>query len=100
MAENDTFLFQDPSMERLMQMAKKVAASQASVLVTGESGTGKELVARFLHRSSPRKDKPFVAVNCAAIPGELLESELFGHERGAFTGAVARRIGKFEEATG
>jgi len=99
-AENDTLLFQDPSMERMMQMAKKVAASQASVLVTGESGTGKELVARFLHRSSPRKDKAFVAVNCAAIPGELLESELFGHERGAFTGAVARRIGKFEEANG
>jgi two-component system response regulator FlrC len=81
-------------------MAKKVAASQASVLITGESGTGKELVARYLHRNSPRKDKAFVAVNCAAIPGELLESELFGHEKGAFTGAVARRIGKFEEAIG
>jgi len=99
-ADNDTLLFQDPAMERVMQMAKRVAASQASVLVTGESGTGKELVARFLHRNSGRKDKPFVAVNCAAIPGELLESELFGHERGAFTGAVARRIGKFEEASG
>ncbi|TAL03810.1 MAG: sigma-54-dependent Fis family transcriptional regulator [Rhodospirillaceae bacterium] len=99
-ADNDTLLFQDPAMERVMQMAKRVAASQASVLVTGESGTGKELVARFLHRNSGRKDKAFVAVNCAAIPGELLESELFGHERGAFTGAVARRIGKFEEASG
>jgi two-component system response regulator FlrC len=99
-AEQDTLIFQDPAMDRVIQMAKKVAASQAGVLVTGESGTGKELIARYLHRNSPRKDKPFVAVNCAAIPGELLESELFGHEKGAFTGAVARRIGKFEEATG
>ncbi len=99
-AEQDTLIFQDPAMDRVIQMAKKVAASQASVLITGESGTGKELVARYLHRNSPRKDKAFVAVNCAAIPGELLESELFGHEKGAFTGAVARRIGKFEEAIG
>jgi two-component system response regulator FlrC len=99
-AEQDALIFQDPAMDRVIQMAKKVAASQASVLITGESGTGKELVARYLHRNSPRKDKAFVAVNCAAIPGELLESELFGHEKGAFTGAVARRIGKFEEAIG
>ncbi len=99
-AEQDALIFQDPAMDRVMQMAKKVAASQAGVLITGESGTGKELVARYLHRNSPRKDKAFVAVNCAAIPGELLESELFGHEKGAFTGAVARRIGKFEEAIG
>jgi len=99
-AEQDTLVYQDPAMERVLQMAKKVAASTASVLITGESGTGKELVARYLHRNSPRKERPFVAVNCAAIPGELLESELFGHEKGAFTGAVARRIGKFEEATG
>ncbi len=99
-ADNDTLVYQDPAMDRLLQTAKRVAASPASILVTGESGTGKELVAKFLHRNSPRKDKAFVAVNCAAIPGELLESELFGHERGAFTGAVARRIGKFEEATG
>jgi two-component system response regulator FlrC len=98
-AEQDTLIYQDPATERVLQMAKKVAASQAGVLITGESGTGKELVARYLHRNSLRKDKPFVAVNCAAIPGELLESELFGHEKGAFTGAVARRIGKFEEAT-
>jgi DNA-binding NtrC family response regulator len=99
-ADQDTLVYQDPAMERVLQMAKKVAASPASVLVTGESGTGKELVARFLHRNSPRKDRPFVAVNCAAIPGELLESELFGHEKGAFTGAIARRLGKFEEANG
>ncbi|MBM3515366.1 MAG: sigma-54-dependent Fis family transcriptional regulator [Alphaproteobacteria bacterium] len=99
-AESDALIHADPAMERVMQTTKKVASSQASVLITGESGTGKELVARTLHRNSPRKDRPFVAVNCAAIPGELLESELFGHERGAFTGAVARRIGKFEEANG
>ncbi len=99
-AEQDALIFQDPAMDRVIQMAKKVAASQAGVLITGESGTGKELIARFLHRNSARKDKAFVAVNCAAIPGELLESELFGHEKGAFTGAVARRIGKFEEAAG
>jgi len=99
-AEQDALIFQDPAMDRVIQMAKKVAASQASVLITGESGTGKELVARYLHRNSPRKDKAFVAVNCAAIPGELLESELFGHEKGAFTGAIARRVGKFEEANG
>lgn len=99
-AENDTMVYRDPAMDRVVQMAKRVASSHASILVTGESGTGKELVARYLHRNSPRKDKPFVPVNCAAIPGELLESELFGHEKGAFTGAVARRIGKFEEANG
>jgi len=99
-ADQDTLVYQDPAMERVLQMAKKVAASIAPVLVVGESGTGKELIARYLHRNSPRKDRPFVAVNCAAIPGELLESELFGHEKGAFTGAIARRIGKFEEAMG
>ncbi len=99
-AEQDTLIYADPATDRVLQMAKKVAPSPASVLIIGESGTGKELIAKYLHRNSPRKDKPFVAVNCAAIPGELLESELFGHEKGAFTGAVARRIGKFEEASG
>lgn len=69
-------------------------------MITGESGTGKEVMARFVHQKSRRANKPFVAVNCAAIPENLLESELFGHEKGAFTGAVARRIGKFEEADG
>lgn len=90
----------DPVMQPVIQMAKQVAPSDATVLITGESGTGKEVMARYIHDNSPRKDKRFVSVNCAAIPENLLESELFGHEKGAFTGAVARRIGKFEEADG
>lgn len=98
--EQDALLFADPVMKKCVDMAEKVARSQASVMISGESGTGKELIARLIHRKSGRKDKPFVAINCAAIPGELLESELFGHEKGSFTGAVARRIGKFEEASG
>ena len=84
----------------MIQLADQVARSEASILVTGESGVGKEVMARYLHENSRRKDKPFISVNCAAIPDNLLESELFGHEKGAFTGAVARRIGKFEEADG
>lgn len=98
--DQDALIFSDPAMKKCVAMAEKVAPSQAGILIIGESGTGKELIARLVHRKSGRKDKPFVAVNCAAIPGELLESELFGHEKGAFTGAVARRIGKFEEADG
>ena len=93
-------VFRDDSMGNLVKLAAQVAASEASILITGESGTGKEMLARFVHEKSPRANKPFVSVNCAAIPETLLESELFGHEKGAFTGAVARRIGKFEEATG
>ena len=94
------FIFADPIMQELLAMAKKIAPSQASVLITGASGTGKEVMAHFIHKNSKRKDKAFIAVNCAAIPENLIESELFGHEKGAFTGAQARRIGKFEEANG
>jgi two-component system, response regulator FlrC len=91
---------QDSAMIEIKQLADQIAPSDASVLITGESGVGKEVMARYLHKRSRRSEKPFISVNCAAIPENLLESELFGHEKGAFTGAVARRIGKFEEAEG
>lgn len=94
------FLFRDPAMERVVKMADQIAGSDASILITGESGTGKEVIAKYVHSRSKRANKPFISVNCAAIPEALLESELFGHEKGAFTGAIARRIGKFEEASG
>ncbi|MDB4942785.1 MAG: Response regulator of zinc sigma-54-dependent two-component system [Labilithrix sp.] len=87
-------------MQRIFHDIEKVAPTRAGVLITGESGTGKELIARAIHRLSPRKDEAFIKVNCAAIPRELIESELFGHERGAFTGAQARRRGFFEQAHG
>lgn len=87
-------------MLRLMDLAKSVASSPATVLLQGESGTGKELLARYIHQNSPRAEGPFVAINCASLPESLLESELFGHEKGAFTGAVARKQGKFELADG
>jgi two-component system response regulator FlrC len=90
----------DPGMLQMLKLAEQVAPSDASILITGESGVGKEVMARFLHKKSRRADRPFISVNCAAIPENLLESELFGHEKGAFTGALARRIGKFEEANG
>ena len=90
----------DAGMQAVIAMADQIAASEASILITGESGVGKEVVARYVHRKSRRSSKAFISVNCAAIPDNLLESELFGHEKGAFTGAVARRIGKFEEANG
>lgn len=98
--ETEDFLYRDASMSRVVKMAEQIAGSDASILITGESGTGKEVIARFVHSRSKRASKPFISVNCAAIPEALLESELFGHEKGAFTGAVARRIGKFEEASG
>ncbi len=98
--ESSKIVFQDPVMDAVIALANKIAPSEASVLITGESGTGKELMANHIHKKSKRSTAQFVAVNCAAIPENLLESELFGHEKGAFTGAVARRIGKFEEANG
>ncbi len=95
---SNTLIYQSNAMKRIIDVANKVAPSDASILITGESGTGKEVMARYIHTGSKRKDAPFISVNCAAIPEQLLESELFGHEKGAFTGAVAQRIGKFEEA--
>ncbi|NDV22447.1 sigma-54 dependent transcriptional regulator [Desulfovibrio sp. JC022] len=91
---------QHPAMARVLGLAKQVAKSKATVLISGESGTGKEMFARFLHHHSDRNDKAFVAINCAALPEHLLESELFGHEKGAFTGAINRKLGKFELASG
>jgi two-component system, response regulator FlrC len=93
-------IYRDEIMAHVVKLAQQIAPSEASVLITGESGTGKEVLARYVHLRSNRSRAPFISVNCAAIPENLLESELFGHEKGAFTGAVARRIGKFEEASG
>src|SRR5262250_3153585 len=93
-------VYRDDAMARVIKLAQQIAGSDASVMITGESGTGKEVLARYVHSRSARAKRPFISINCAAIPEHLLESELFGHEKGAFTGAVARRIGKFEEATG
>ncbi|MEA2977807.1 MAG: two-component system, response regulator FlrC [Alphaproteobacteria bacterium] len=93
-------IYRDDAMARVVKLAQQIAGSDASVLITGESGTGKEVLARYVHTRSQRAKKPFITINCAAIPEHLLESELFGHEKGAFTGAIARRIGKFEEASG
>lgn len=98
--ENHALIYGDKKTEAILKMAKQIAPSEASVLLTGSSGTGKEIFSRFVHDNSKRSAQKFVAVNCAAIPEALLESELFGYEKGAFTGAVARRIGKFEEASG
>jgi len=98
--ENRPMVVRDPAMQQVIALADQVAPSDASILITGESGVGKEVIARYVHQKSRRAGKPFISVNCAAIPDNLLESELFGHEKGAFTGAVARRIGKFEEANG
>ncbi|CAO5677991.1 MAG: Regulatory protein AtoC [Holosporales bacterium] len=96
--EESTIIVEDPFMKKVFALADRIAPSEANVLLTGESGTGKEVMARYIHMNSKRVDKPFISINCAAIPENLLESELFGHEKGAFTGAQARRIGKFEEA--
>ena len=90
----------DPRFLQVLGIADLAAAGKVSVLIQGESGTGKEMLARYIHQKSPRREKPFVAVNCAALPESLLESELFGHEKGAFTGAITRKLGRFELANG
>jgi len=89
-----------PAMKKLLAQIDRVAASETRVCILGETGTGKELVARAIHEKSPRNENPFVTLNCAAVPAELIESELFGHEKGAFTGAAAKHLGKFEQADG
>ena len=98
--EKHIFLGNSQAFRKILALADQVAGSDATILVTGQSGTGKEVMARYLHNNSKRANQQFISVNCAAIPENLLESELFGHEKGAFTGAVARRVGKFEEASG
>ncbi len=98
--ESTSVIHRDPAMKNVLRLADQIAPANASVLITGESGTGKEVLARYLHSRSKRATKQFISLNCAAIPEALLESELFGHEKGAFTGAISRRIGKFEEADG
>lgn len=97
---SETIQYKSREMAELMQLAGRIAPSEATVLIQGETGTGKELIARLIHHLSHRSPRPFVAVNCAAIPEGLVESEFFGHEKGAFTGAVQRRIGRFEQADG
>lgn len=97
---NKTFISKNQKMLDLIENIKKVAASKATVLIQGESGTGKEVLANMIHEFSPRRSKPFIAINCAALPDNLLESELFGHEKGSFTGAIQRQIGKFELSDG
>ncbi|HWY44861.1 MAG TPA: sigma-54 dependent transcriptional regulator [Candidatus Sulfotelmatobacter sp.] len=95
-----TLVGSGPAMKKLQSQIDRVAASETRVCILGETGTGKELVARAIHERSPRKDAPFITLNCAAVPAELIESELFGHEKGAFTGAASRHVGKFEQAEG
>lgn len=90
----------DPASQQLLQLAQRVAASDSTVLISGESGTGKEVLARYIHQQSSRAEQPYIAINCAAIPENMLEATLFGHEKGAFTGAVAAQSGKFEQANG
>ena len=96
----DSIVGQSPAMQEVFKMIGRISNSDASVMITGESGSGKELVARAIHQYSARHDRPFLAINCAAIPENLLESELFGHEKGSFTGASAQRIGRFEQCDG
>jgi len=99
-AQHDEPVAEAPGSRQLLQLAQRVAATDSTVLITGESGTGKEVLARYIHNHSPRADKPFIAINCAAIPESMLEATLFGHEKGAFTGAISSQPGKFEQANG
>jgi DNA-binding NtrC family response regulator len=95
-AERLPWITEDPASLRLLELAQKVAAAPTTLLITGESGTGKDHLARFIHEIGPRRDAPFLKIDCASLPPQLVESELFGHERGAFTGAVERKLGRFE----
>ena len=90
--ENNNVIYKSSAMEKVIALANQVAPSDANILITGESGTGKEVIARYIHRKSKRANNNYISINCAAIPENLLESELFGHEKGAFTGAIARRL--------
>lgn len=99
-AQADEPVAEAPGSRQLLQLAQRVAATDSTVLITGESGTGKEVLARYIHNHSPRAGKPFIAINCAAIPESMLEATLFGHEKGAFTGAISSQPGKFEQANG
>jgi two-component system response regulator HydG len=99
-AEFSGIIGKDPKMQLIYKLIEDIAPTDATALIQGESGTGKELVARAIHRQSPRKNKPFVVINCSAYPATLLESELFGHEKGAFTGAIRQKSGRFEQAHG
>src|SRR5690242_21547529 len=92
------WIAEDPASQRTLEIASKVASRGTTVLITGESGTGKDQLARWIHEASPRRDAPFLKIDCASLPAELVESELFGHERGAFTGAEARKPGRLEMA--
>ena len=99
-SEMEQPIAEEPSSQQLLQLARRVAASDSTVLISGESGTGKEVLAQYIHNHSSRAKKPFIAINCAAIPENMLEATLFGHEKGAFTGAYASAPGKFEQADG
>src|SRR5437868_4734495 len=90
------WIAEDPASSRLLELAQKVAAAPTTLLITGESGCGKDYLARLIHELGPRRDSPFLKIDCASLPPQLVESELFGHERGAFTGAVERKLGRFE----
>ena len=94
----DQIIGKSPALEAVLERIERVAPTASTVMIQGETGTGKELIAKAVHNISPRYDRPFVKVNCAAVPLDLLESELFGHERGAFTGAISQKVGRFELA--